>query len=71
MSVGVSQKIYDESILKENCCGTVAKIWAYASDYVLELRRVQDNDAIYKNLQVTAERWGSPAKARWKLGAKG
>ncbi|WP_421567428.1 DUF4760 domain-containing protein [Stenotrophomonas sp. PD6] len=67
VSVGVSQKIYDESILKENYCGTVVKIWAYASDYVLELRKVQDNHAIYKNLQRMAERWGSPAKPRWKV----
>lgn len=67
VSVGVSQRIYDESILKHNYRGTVVKIWSYAADYVVELRKVQNNPAIYRNLELMAERWGSTTKARWTL----
>lgn len=65
ISVGISQGIYDESILSNNYRGTVVKIWSYAAEYVLKLRKVQANPAIYRNLQLMAERWTLPTQSRW------
>jgi len=69
IGIGISQGIYDEAILKSNYRRTVVGLWNCATVYVMELRRVKNNGAIYLNLQRMAERWALPDSNRGLLGS--
>lgn len=60
VAAAVSNRLYDEEMLRKNYCGPWLKMWGYVySDFVVKKRGIDDNPRIYEQLECMFEKWKS------------
>lgn len=63
IALGIRQGAFDERIYKRMQCSNVLKVWDAARGFVHEVRRMEQKDTFFQELEKLAERWKkSPIK---------
>ena len=57
IAVGIRMGAFDESVYKELQCGNVLKLWKATSGFVYELRKSENRNTLFQDLERLARRW--------------
>lgn len=57
IAVGIRMGAFDESVYKELQCSNVLKLWNATSGFVYELRKIENRNTIFQDLERLANKW--------------
>ena len=57
LSVGIQNKIYDETMIKQSWCSIVCRTYQQVAPYIQERRQVSSKRTIYQEFEWLAKRW--------------